>query len=146
MEDTNKLQSFYRSELNPLGSKMMDDINNFAKQFVDKFMQKFKNKLDKMWEMTRFQEEHLNANKRRSKLSVKTSEVTLNSNASPSFSSLETTTTSATNITSNLIDTATITGSTSTIQFYLPHKIYLQIAIIMMLIVTMMIPYGLLFM
>jgi hypothetical protein len=52
-----------------------------------------------MCEMTRLQEERQNANKRRNHLSVKTSEVTSNPNASPTISSLETTTTSATNTT-----------------------------------------------
>jgi len=80
--------------------------------------EKMKNKLDKMWEMAISHEEHQNANKRRNSWSVKTSEVTVNPDASPTISSCETrilSVTPTTDISSNLLYTATFTGTISTI-------------------------------
>jgi len=103
-----RLQSVNLEVSNPLGSEMMDDVNIFAKPFVDEWMQKIKNKLDKMWEMTRLHEKRQNANKRRNSLSVKTSEVTVNPDASSTI-------TPTTDISGNLLHSATFTGIVSTI-------------------------------
>ena len=76
MEDTNNLQSVYRSGLNPL----MIDIKN-EKEIINELMLSLQ-RLDKLWEMAISHEERQNAIKRRNSLSVKTSEVTVNPDAS----------------------------------------------------------------
>jgi len=81
-------------------------------------MPKMQKKLDTIWEVTRLHEERLNANKRRNSRSVKISEVTVNPDASPTISSCETrisSITPTTDISSNLLHTATFTGTISTI-------------------------------
>jgi len=114
MEDTNSFQNLYRGD-SKLSIELRNEMDIIANRLIDEFMQRMKNKLDKVWEIAILHEERLNANKRHNSRSVKTSEVTSNPGASPTFSSLETTTPSATNTTSNLIYNATTTGTISTI-------------------------------
>jgi hypothetical protein len=98
MEDTNKLQSFYRGALNPF----MIDIKN-EKEIINELMLSFQ-RLDKLWEMAISHEVRQNAINRIDSQSGETSEVTVKyPEASHSISS-------------NLLQSATNTGSTSTIQ------------------------------
>ena len=117
MEDTNKLQSFFRSELNPL----MIDIKN-EKEIINKLMRSLQ-RLDKLWDRRLEYEEHLYANKRNyirsgktSKMPEKCLDALDNCSSTENNSSLVTSTIDTTNI----LDSATYTGTTSTITPSIP--------------------------